>query len=71
MSSRKPSDLPDLERDIPTTPEDIQALRKNRPVTGPNWLEQLQALIDQVPPDVARENLRRRKTFEGCEPFEL
>ena len=71
MSSSESSDLPDLERDIPTTPEDIRALRKNRPVTGPNWLEQLQTLIDQVPPEVARENLRRRKTFEGCEPFEL
>lgn len=71
MSSRESSDLPDLERDLPTTQEDIEALRRNRPVVDPNWIDQLQALIDQMPPEVVREALRRRKTFEGCEPFEL
>lgn len=69
MSSKKRSDLLDLERDIPTTPEDIRALRENRPRFGPDWLEQLQELVDQVPN--AHEIRSRRKTFEGAEPFEL
>jgi hypothetical protein len=69
MSSKEPSDLLDLERDIPTTPEDVRALRENRPRAGPDWLEQLQKLVDQVPN--AHEIRRRRRTFEGCEPFEL
>lgn len=71
MTSKNSSNLPDLERDIPTTPEDVRALRENRPVGGADWLEQLQILVDQIPPEVIQENLRRRKTFEGCEPFEL
>ena len=58
-----------LERDIPTTPEDVVALRKNRPVRGENWLEDLHRLTQQLPG--VQEALRRRKTFEGCEPFEL
>ena len=66
---KEPSDLLDLEQDIPTTPEDIRALRENRPRPGPDWLEQLQKLVDQVPD--AHEIRRRRKTFEGCQPFEL
>jgi hypothetical protein len=69
MSSKEPSDLLDLERDIPTTPEDILALRENRPRSDPDWLEQLQKLVDQVPD--AHEIRRNRKTFEGYEPFEL
>ncbi|HET9228260.1 MAG TPA: hypothetical protein VFR31_16405 [Thermoanaerobaculia bacterium] len=69
MSSKEPSDLLDLERDIPTSPEDIRALRENRPRSRPDWLEQLQELVDQVPN--AHEIRRRRRTFEGCEPFEL
>lgn len=59
----------DLERDIPTTPEDVIALRKQRPVRGENWLEDLYRLTQQLPG--VDEALRRRKTFEGCEPFEL
>jgi hypothetical protein len=69
MSSKEPSDLLDLEKDIPTSAEDIRALRENRPGFGPDWPEQLQKLVDQVPN--AHEIRRRRKTFEGCEPFEL
>lgn len=69
MSSKEPSDLLDFERDIPTTPEDIRALRENRPRSRPDWLEQLQELVDQVPN--AHEIRRRRRTFEGFEPFEL
>jgi hypothetical protein len=59
----------DLERDIPTTSEDIRALRENRLRARPDWLEQLQELVDQVPN--AHEIRRRRKTFDGAEPFEL
>lgn len=59
----------DIERDIPTTPEDVIALRENRPVRGESWLEDLHRLTQQLPG--VQEALRRRKTFEGCEPFEL
>jgi hypothetical protein len=59
----------DLEKDLPTTPEDVRALRENRPKAGANWFEQLQALSDQFPP--SKEELKKRRTFEGCEPFEL
>lgn len=69
MSLKKPSDLIDLERDIPTTAEDVRALRESRPRPATDWLEQLQKLVDQLPD--AHEIRRRRRTFEGCEPFEL
>jgi hypothetical protein len=68
MTSRKP-DLLHLERDIPTTPEDIRALRENRPKRGEDWLNQLTRLSQQIPD--LEEIIRRRGTFEGCEPFEL
>jgi hypothetical protein len=63
------SDLPDLEKDLPTTPEDIRALRENRPTRGEDWLDQLSNLSEQFPN--AEEARHRRPTFEGCEPFEL
>ena len=68
MTSRKP-DLLNFERDIPTTPEDIRALRKNRRKVGEDWLNQLTEMYDQIPN--ADELRRRRRTFEGFEPFEL
>lgn len=68
MTSRKP-DLLNLERDIPTTPEDIRALRENRPKVGEDWLNQLTRMYEQVPN--ADEIRRRRRTFEGFESFEL
>lgn len=68
MTSRKP-DLLSLERDIPTTPEDIRALRENRPKVGKDWLNQLTRMYEQIPN--ADELRRRRRTFEGFEPFEL
>jgi hypothetical protein len=68
MTSRK-SDLLNLERDIPTTPEDIRALRENRPKRGEDWLNQLTRMYEQIPN--ADELRRRRRTFEGFEPFEL
>jgi len=68
MTSRNP-DLLNLERDIPTTPEDIRALRENRPKRGEDWLNQL-TLVSQQIPNLA-EIIRRRRTFKGFEPFEL
>ena len=70
-SSKPPFDLLPLERDLVTTAEDIRALRENRWSTGKSWLETLQSLADQVPPAVVRENLKRRRTFEGAIPFDL
>ena len=69
MSSKKTSEMLDLEKDLPTTPEDVRALRENRPTAGANWFAELQALADQFPP--SEEDLGKRRTFEGYEPFEL
>lgn len=69
MSTERKPDLLNLERDIPTTPEDIRALRENRPKVGEDWLNQLTRMYEQVPN--ADEIRRRRRTFEGFEPFEL
>lgn len=69
MSLKEPSDFLDLETGIPTTAEDVRALRENRPQSGDDWLDQLQRLADQFP--ASYEDLARRPTFEGHEPFEL
>ena len=69
MSLKEPSDLLDLETGIPTMAEDVRALRESRPQAGDDWLDQLQSLADQFP--ASYEDLERRPTFEGCEPFEL
>jgi hypothetical protein len=69
MSSKNTPDLLDLERDIPTTPEDVRALRQNRPQPVGDWWELLTKLAQQVPN--LEELRRRRPTFAGCEPFEL
>jgi hypothetical protein len=69
MRSNEPSDLLDFESAIPTTAEDIRALRESRPQTGDDWLDLLQRLADQFP--ASYEDLEKRPTFEGFEPFEL
>jgi hypothetical protein len=69
MKSSEPFDLLDLERDIPTTPEDVRALRENRPRMPENWWDVLTEASQQLPG--VEEALRRRKTFEGWPPFEL
>jgi hypothetical protein len=69
MSSKDFPDFLDLERDIPTTLEDIRALRANRPQAGADWLEQLSEMSEQFPN--ADEIRLRRPTFAGCKPFEL
>jgi hypothetical protein len=62
-------DLLNIERDIPTTAEDIRALRENRPKPAEDWLAQLTRVSQQIPN--LEEIIRRRRTFEGFEPFEL
>jgi len=44
-------------------------MRENRPRAWVNWWDQLTTLSEQFPASV--EQLRRRSTFEGYEPFEL
>lgn len=68
MSSQRPSDLFDLARDIPTTPEDVRFLRENRPRSDSTTFEQIQRLVDQILN--VQEILRRRPVLRG-EPFEL
>jgi hypothetical protein len=69
MNSKKLSDLLDLETAIPTTAEDVRALRERRQPAGDDWLDQVQKLADQFP--ASYEDLERRPTFDGSEPFEL
>jgi hypothetical protein len=67
--ARKP-DFIDLEKDIPTTPEDIlvlRLLRENRPQPGSNYLEQFNMLPEII--NNAKEILRQW-TNEG-KPFDL
>jgi hypothetical protein len=61
--------LDHLERDLPTTPEDVAALSALAPRPGESLLPRLaeiSAVLELFPPP--REE---RKTFEGCAPFEL
>lgn len=72
MSDRSSADESrelDLERDIPTTDEDIRVLASlRRRTVGVNLLPQIDELfrsleLEKLPP--------RRTTAEGWEPFEL
>ncbi len=63
------ADLLNLDQDLPTTPEDVRALRENRPTLSEDWLGQLTRMSRQIPN--AEEILQKRRTFEGFEPFEL
>ena len=72
MSSNEPSENPlvldRIAEDIPTTPEDVAALRRARErVLSGFTLEQVHLL---APPDWFPRPPRRR-TFEGFEPFSL
>lgn len=62
----RPADL-DLERDLPTTPEDVAVLRRlrDRPVTAEEYAALLRAMGH-----ASREELARRRGPRG-EPFEL
>ena len=68
MSSGKASDSFDLDRDLPTTPEDVEALRRLavRGGSTEDYLRFLRALGDASP-----ETLRKRRLPVGDPPFEL
>lgn len=68
MTSRRPSELLNDE-DLPTTRQDVEALRQRGPRAGSDWLEDLAALAAPAPH--AARTLRERRTFAGLPPFEL
>lgn len=71
MSSKRASDerhRPRLALDLPTTPEDLMALRRARELArGRFTLEQ----VDHLDPPDWLPRRPRRRTFQGYEPFEL
>lgn len=73
MSSRRPSeasppgDLDRIEEDIPTTPEEVAALRRARERVGGAF--SLERMNDLAVPDWLPRP--RRRTAEGREPFAL
>ena len=70
MSSNKPSDSTslNLERDVPTTREDVEALRRLRRET-PSWLLLPAEAVDALLPIDALD--RRPTTSPGATPFEF
>jgi hypothetical protein len=66
--SSRTSDLTDIERDIPTTPEDVEVLRRLRRTAPRQPFEAVQALADALPPAARRP---RRTTAAGRPDFEL
>ena len=69
MTSKSTSDPPFCDGDLPTSRDDVRALRENRPNPATDWLDELTHLARQMPQAAA--NLRRRRTFAGLAPFEL
>ena len=67
MSSKRPEPL-DLERDLPTTAEDVAALRRVRESRRISFAQYLRFLSALRLPEGASGG---RKTQEGVEPFEL
>ncbi len=66
MSSKHPEPL-DLERDLPTTPEDVAALKRIRERQRLGFADYLEFLSRLELPTHGV----RRKTHKGYEPFEL
>ena len=62
------TDLTNLERDLPTTPDDIAVLRRLKKAAPPEDPKALQTLYDALP---AEARLPRRTTSEGWKVFEL
>ena len=58
----------DLERDLPTTGDDIRVLRELRMAQTEDVLVQVQRLLA---PGWNLAAAAARPTFEGCQPFEL
>jgi len=65
VSSKRPEPL-DLERDLPTTAEDVAALRRIREVRRMSFADYLRFLSRLEPPSRSP-----RKTHAGHAPFEL
>ena len=68
-SSSRDSDVLDLERGIPTTPEDVEAQGRVRRARRLSTEEYLRALA-RFPPHPP-ERLRSRRRVYGGEPFRL
>lgn len=68
MTSERPSDAFDLDRDLPTTTADVEALRRAR-VRGGSTEEYLRFLRDLG--HVPAERLRERRLPRGDAPFRL
>ena len=58
----------DLDRDLPTTAADVEALRRCRPARTPFDLRDINSLS---PTGFEYVDLSRRPTFRGMPPFEL
>jgi hypothetical protein len=58
----------DLERDVPTTAEDIRILRELRSSRMEDALVHVRRLLS---PGWTLEAAAARPTFKGCKPFEL
>jgi len=67
-SSKDRVDALDLERDLPTTEMDVEALRSLRPQAR---LTDLTKIGDLVPPEWFEERDGVRKVFGDLPPFEL
>jgi hypothetical protein len=67
VSSKRPEPL-DLERDLPTTAEDVAALKTIRESRRISFADYLNFLSRQKPSGASG---RRRKTHDGDDPFEL
>ena len=67
-SSKDRADGLDLERDLPTTEADVEALRRLRPRAR---LTDLTKIGDLVPPEWFEERDGVRKIFGDLPPFEL
>jgi hypothetical protein len=68
MRSERPSDAFDLNRDLPTTAADVEALRRAQ-VRGGSTEEYLRFLLDLGHAET--EQLRRRRLPRGDAPFLL
>ena len=67
MSSKHPESL-DLDRDLPTTAEDVAVLKRIRESRRISFADYLNFLSRQEP---SGASARRRKTHDGDDPFEL
>ena len=70
MSSRESAerDMIDLQRDLPTTPEDVESLRRLRRET-PSWFFLSPVEFEALVPEGALD--RRRVTRQDARPFTL